>query len=95
MWIAKIFQCKWGTCREGDFMLDRKEIVHQVALEFLTDIIKEAMQQFKLSFAEVYQILEKLGSIELYQNNKEAFCVGAHDGTDPVLKKISEYLRKR
>ena len=65
----------------------------KIVLEFINDIIEEAMKRFQISFEVVSEILEQLGYWEIF-TDIETTLVGAHEGIEPILKEIEPELSR-
>ena len=73
---------------------NRKLEIRKVAISFITEIIVESITRFNLTFDEVDEILTELGYWDVFIDD-EVTCVGAHDGVEPVLQEIADYLESK
>lgn len=67
------------------------KVISEVATEFVVDIVEEALSTYGISFDKLYDILDNMGYWEIF-NDSEVTAVGAHMGTEEILREIGERL---
>lgn len=72
----------------------RYSVDKQVSTVFYLEIIVSAIGKFSISYEEANKLMNKMGLYQLFKEQPDVTCCGAHEGVAPVLKEMEIVIKE-